>query len=100
MGVRNFLILGNGPLGCTPTETALLVEDNACNDRINEFMLMFNNKLQQSIPAINDKLEGSVFYYWDSYNSAMDIINNPSKYGITIEHSKNNNKITIDPFFD
>ncbi|KAJ8532559.1 hypothetical protein K7X08_012482 [Anisodus acutangulus] len=81
LGARKFLIVGIGPIGCTPAQRLLNSTDN-CNDEANLWAANYNKGLQSMLQKLKSQLKGDFNYsYFDNYSFLIDLIQNPTKYG-------------------
>lgn len=83
--VRKIVCAGVLPLGCAPH--VLLKSDRrrrkakACLHEVNEVVLDYNTRLEESIVAIDAELPDAQLVFCDVYQAVMEFINNPIKYG-------------------
>ncbi|XAR61635.1 Triacylglycerol lipase [Bertholletia excelsa] len=87
MGARRIAIFGLPPIGCLPSQRTLaggLLRE--CNEEYNQAAQLENGKLARGIKALNDSLHDpkARLVYVDIYNTMLDIIQNPKKYGFTV----------------
>lgn len=84
MGGRKIGIAGLAPIGCTPLQMSVKfkgMSNRTCVDEQNSDAVIYNSKLQKLLPEIQASLPGSKLAYISLYDPAMDILNNPQKYG-------------------
>ncbi|XP_017246350.1 GDSL esterase/lipase EXL3-like [Daucus carota subsp. sativus] len=85
LGARRIGVFGIPPIGCLPSQRTLQggVERN-CADNYNELAQLFNAKLSVELNSLNNRLPQARMVYLDVYNSLMEVILNPKKYGFSI----------------
>nr|XP_011467481.1 PREDICTED: GDSL esterase/lipase 2-like isoform X2 [Fragaria vesca subsp. vesca] len=85
-GGRKFGFLSLGPIGCHP---ALLVfqqpagKIGTCREKLTEMAQIHNKAISEALHALEIKLEGFRYSYFDFYTSMSERLNNPTKYGIS-----------------
>jgi len=85
MGARKVLVASIGPMGCIPLQLALRSSKNGkCDEKVNGDVRLFNVGVLAMVKQLNAKLPGAHFLYMDAYKGGMDIISNPSQYGLKI----------------
>ena len=84
LGCRNILVGGLPPMGCLPIQLTAKLRSlfRICVEQENKDSILYNQKLVNKLPEIQASLPGSKFLYANVYDSVMDMIRNPSKYGI------------------
>ncbi|GAA0163623.1 lipase [Lithospermum erythrorhizon] len=89
VGLRKFLLVGIGPLGCIPNQLATSKHDpGRCVDNVNQMLGFFNQGLVKLVDYMNNGTHpGSIFVYGNVYGAIGDILNNPSKYGMSNSHT-------------
>ncbi|CAF1982501.1 unnamed protein product [Brassica oleracea] len=80
MGARKFAVLGTLPLGCLPGARQLS-GDLICLPHVNHGAKIYNQKVANLVVKFRQSLPDGKFVYIDMYNSLLDVIENPSKYG-------------------
>ncbi|XP_076909546.1 GDSL esterase/lipase At3g50400-like [Bidens hawaiensis] len=84
--VRKFVFMGILPLGCAPrflhATNGSVADEVVCAADINNFVLEYNAYLEQRIVRLGMKLSDAQLIFCDFYRPMMEIINNPSTYGI------------------
>lgn len=80
MGVRKFAVLGTLPLGCLPGARQMS-GDLICLPHVNHGAKIYNQKVANLVVKFRQSLPDGKFVYIDMYNSLLDVIKNPSKYG-------------------
>ncbi|CDY57589.1 BnaAnng14660D [Brassica napus] len=80
MGARKFAVLGTLPLGCLPGARQLS-GDLICLPHVNHGAKIYNQKVANLVVNFRQSLPDGKFVYIDMYNSLLDVIENPSKYG-------------------
>ncbi|XP_057847610.2 GDSL esterase/lipase At2g42990 [Cryptomeria japonica] len=82
LGGRKFAMYGLPPMGCVPLERTLYGQSiSGCVEIYNQAALSYNTQLMSTISTLNTSLPDIKAVYVDIYNSSLDIIENPSKYG-------------------
>lgn len=72
-------------MGCLPiqmTAKSQTVMSRTCLEQENKDSVLYNQKLEKQLPQIEASLRGSKLLYANVYDPVMDMIKNPSKYGI------------------
>ncbi|XP_010448960.1 PREDICTED: GDSL esterase/lipase At5g55050-like [Camelina sativa] len=81
-GARRFLIIGVGPIGCTPGKRAKNSTIHECDGDANMWCSLYNDALVKMLQQLKQELQGSMTYtYFDNFKSLEDIISNPAPYG-------------------
>ncbi|KAH6810790.1 hypothetical protein C2S51_024552 [Perilla frutescens var. frutescens] len=80
--VRKVICAGVLPLGCAPHVLRNITRKQGCLQELNEVVLYYNKRLEESIVAIDAELVDARLVFCDVYQPVMDFINNPNKYGI------------------
>ncbi|XVF71390.1 hypothetical protein PTKIN_Ptkin12aG0033700 [Pterospermum kingtungense] len=80
LGARKILYHGLGPLGCIPSQR-VKSKNGQCLQRVNEWIMEFNSKVQILINSLNQRLPNSQMMFADTYPAVLDLINNPRVYG-------------------
>ncbi|XP_077217427.1 GDSL esterase/lipase At2g31540-like isoform X2 [Tasmannia lanceolata] len=84
LGGRKFIIAGLPPIGCVPLQITAKFKkpsERKCLHDQNADAIVYNSKLQNLLPKMQAELSTSKFSYVNIYDPAMDMINNPNKYG-------------------
>ncbi|KAG6648416.1 GDSL esterase/lipase EXL1-like isoform X2 [Carya illinoinensis] len=82
LGARRIGVLGAPPIGCVPSQRTLAGGIlRQCSERHNQAAKLFNTKLSSTLDSLNSSLDNSRIVYIDAYNSLLDLIENPQKYG-------------------
>ena len=81
------MCMGILPLGCAPR--ILWERDNAtavgdCVEEINLQVLEYNTMLEERIVELNSELFEAQIIFCDVYQGIMQIINDPTRYGIKL----------------
>ncbi|KAK6125645.1 hypothetical protein DH2020_040621 [Rehmannia glutinosa] len=104
-GLRKFFLGGIGPLGCIPNQLATnLPPTGKCVDDTNDVVGMFNKRLESLVDELNNKYNGSVFAYGNTFGAFIDILNNAKTYGFSVTDrgccgiGRNRGQITCLPF--
>lgn len=86
--VRKIICMGILPLGCTPRtvwewyNSTALHDGRGCIVEINELVLQYNTMLEEHIIELNTKLPNAQIIFCDAYQGIMEVIANPSHYGM------------------
>lgn len=82
MGARRIGVFGIPPIGCLPSQRTLQGGvQRQCAENYNELAQLFNVKLSDELNSLNNRLPDARMVYLDVYNSLMEVIHNPRKYG-------------------
>ncbi|KAL9682628.1 hypothetical protein QQ045_014430 [Rhodiola kirilowii] len=85
MGLRKFVLVGVGPLGCIPIELARgIAPPGRCVDPINQILGTFNEGLRLMVNQYNRNHPESIFVTANTYAIMGDMLNNPSTYGFSV----------------
>ncbi|PIN15790.1 Triacylglycerol lipase [Handroanthus impetiginosus] len=105
LGLRKFFLGGIGPLGCIPNQLAtVLPPSGKCVTYTNDLVGLFNNRLQSLVDELNNKYNGSIFSYGNTFGAFLDILNNAKNYGFSVTDrgccgiGRNRGQITCLPF--
>lgn len=84
LGSRNIVVGGLPPMGCLPVQMTTKMRNvmRFCVEQENTDSVLYNQKLVKKLPEIEASLPGSKFLYANVYDPVMDMIQNPSKYGM------------------
>lgn len=80
-------VAGLSPIGCLPIQMTSKFRRGAfrtCIEKENKDALLYNEKLQKLLPAIEASLQGSKIVYTNVYDPMMDMFQNPTKHGTYI----------------
>ncbi|KAI3450096.1 hypothetical protein Pfo_006761 [Paulownia fortunei] len=85
--VRKIVYAGVLPLGCAPHiqlqgDSSSNSVRKGCLDEVNMLVLEYNTRLEENIVAINAELPDAQIIFCDVYRAIMELINNPTAYGI------------------
>ncbi|XP_019155107.1 PREDICTED: GDSL esterase/lipase 1-like [Ipomoea nil] len=80
-GGRKFVILSVGTIGCVPSARA--VSSGECVEILQTLAKLHNEALQKMLNNLATNLPGFKYSYFDYFQSSIDTISNPSKYGFT-----------------
>ncbi|GER26624.1 GDSL esterase/lipase [Striga asiatica] len=85
LGARRIGIFGLPPIGWMPSQRTLWggLKRKPVN-KYNQIAELFNKKLSDEIDSLNKQYSEAKIVYVDVYNPALDIIQNPKKYGFEI----------------
>ncbi|KAG9439659.1 hypothetical protein H6P81_019824 [Aristolochia fimbriata] len=81
-GGRKFIVAGLAPIGCVPIQRNINLLSRLCKDDENLDATIYNSKLQNLLTQLQNSLPETRIGYVDIFNPAIDMINNPSKYGL------------------
>jgi len=78
------MVGGLPPMGCLPIQMTAKFRNalRFCLEQENRDSVLYNQKLQNLLPQIEASLTGSKILYSNVYDPMMDMMQNPSKYGI------------------
>lgn len=71
------------PFGCLPSQRTLgggLQRD--CYQDYNDASKLFNSKLSSMLDSLSQTLQDTKLVYFDYYNSLLELIQIPQKYGV------------------
>lgn len=69
-----------GPLGCIPSQR-VKSKQHECLKRVNEWVLVFNDRIRKLVASLNQQLPGARLMFADTYPTVLDLITNPTTYG-------------------
>lgn len=82
LGGRRIGVVGMPNIGCVPAQRTIEGGiERACADFENQAARLFNSKLVSQMDALRNKFQDAKFVYLDIFNSLMDVVQNPAKYG-------------------
>lgn len=83
VGARKFGIYSVAPPGCLPEQKTLYGKPglDGCVDELNQAALGYNTKLKAAISSLKAQFLDAKMVYIDIYESFIDIVRNPTKYG-------------------
>ncbi|KAH1109415.1 hypothetical protein AAZX31_04G022000 [Glycine max] len=85
LGARRIGVFGAPPLGCLPFVRALFGGlRRLCSEEINMASKLFNSKLSSELHKLNQSLPQAKVVYIHIYDSLLNIIQNPTKYGFEV----------------
>ncbi|XP_010534856.1 PREDICTED: GDSL esterase/lipase At1g71250 isoform X2 [Tarenaya hassleriana] len=85
LGLRKLFIAGIGPLGCIPNQRASgRAPLGRCLDSVNQMLGTFNEGLRSLVDQLNQRSQGAIFAYGNTYGAVGDILNNPTAYGFSV----------------
>lgn len=82
LGGRKIAFQNAGPLGCTPTMKIDPTLGDSCAQEPCTLAQMHNAALSATLKKLSKRLPGFKYSIFDYYNSLLERINNPSKYGL------------------
>lgn len=70
------------PVGCVPLQRTMFggLFTRRCNKPLNNMAKQFNARLSPALDSLDKELDGVIFYI-NVYDTLLDIIQNPEKYG-------------------
>ncbi|KAF7813984.1 GDSL esterase/lipase 1-like [Senna tora] len=81
-GGRKFGFFNVGPAGCSPTvKIHVNGTKGACHEKLLEVARLHNYQLPRVLRKLEKQLEGFKYSVFDFYNSALQVMKFPSKYG-------------------
>ena len=81
-GARRILVFSVMPVGCVPLQRTIAGGvRRKCAESTNHAAELFNSKLSAEVDSLTSKLADSRVAYIDWYTPAIDVIQNPKKYG-------------------
>ncbi|KAK9281953.1 hypothetical protein L1049_004862 [Liquidambar formosana] len=81
-GGRKFGFLGLGPLGCLPVVKLLVPGSTGdCLEEVTVLANLHNRALSETLKKLESQLKGFMYSILDFNTSAIERMNNPSKYG-------------------
>ncbi|EOA29359.1 hypothetical protein CARUB_v10025645mg [Capsella rubella] len=83
LGCRNIMVGGLPPIGCLPFQMTAKFHNifRFCLEQENRDSVLYNRKLEKLLPQIEASLTGSRIFYANIYDPAMEMIQNPDKFG-------------------
>ncbi|KAK3043170.1 hypothetical protein RJ639_001603 [Escallonia herrerae] len=78
-GGRNFGVFGLAALGCMP---AFRNASGHCKEEMISLVKLHNEALHNILHKLERQLKGFTYSYFDFYTTSLDLIHNPSKYGL------------------
>ncbi|KAG8377955.1 hypothetical protein BUALT_Bualt08G0087600 [Buddleja alternifolia] len=85
LGARKIGVHSIIPVGCLPGERTLLGGlTRKCAEKVNQGVTIVNAKLSYETKSLNQRLPGSKVVFIDTFNPILDVIQNPSKYGLEV----------------
>lgn len=82
LGARRILVFSVIPVGCVPLQRTIAGGiRRKCAESTNRAAELFNSKLSAEVDSLTSKLPDSRVAYIDWYTPAIDVIQNPKKYG-------------------
>ncbi|KAK9998868.1 hypothetical protein SO802_018471 [Lithocarpus litseifolius] len=95
LGCRKMMVVGLPPMGCLPIQITLkypIPINRKCIEHLNADSQSYNHKLVNLLSKLQAILPRSKFAYADIYQRAINMINNPQKYGKLIQPRTGNSK--------
>ncbi|XP_078435067.1 GDSL esterase/lipase At5g55050-like [Wolffia australiana] len=80
IGARKILVLGTGPIGCSPSKRAPS-KNNECDVEFNKPSMKFNTGVISILREMKTELADFSYSFFDTYAAFMEIISSPSSYG-------------------
>ncbi|CAI0475455.1 unnamed protein product [Linum tenue] len=101
---KKFVLIGVGPVGCSPSElTYHSLDGRTCVQRINSANQIFNDKLRSLVARLNRNVSDANFVFINAYGIVQDLIDNPGGHGFQVTNEaccgvgRNNGQITCLP---
>ncbi|KAI6691463.1 hypothetical protein NL676_028291 [Syzygium grande] len=86
LGAQKIIFHGLSPLGCIPSQR-VKSKQRECLHRVNDWVLVFNARVQKLLTSLNQRLPNARFTFADTYQAVLDLINNPTNYGFKVSHT-------------
>ncbi|KAG0456148.1 hypothetical protein HPP92_023936 [Vanilla planifolia] len=83
LGARKVIFDGLGPMGCIPSQR-VHSEDGGCLEQLNSWALQFNSRVRSLTTSLSLELPSAHFFFSDSYDIVLDLIQNPQSYGFKV----------------
>ncbi|XP_057447772.1 GDSL esterase/lipase 7-like [Lotus japonicus] len=83
LGARKIVIFEVGPVGCIPSVSKTHPHKGFCNEESNQFVSYFNKRLATMAKDLTSRLRSSTFVIGHTNSGGYDVINNPTKHGLT-----------------
>lgn len=80
LGARKLLVVGVGPLGCTPARRHDSSTED-CSDEVNNWANKYNQQLTSMLQGLKSELNDINYSYFDTYNALLNLIQKPADYG-------------------
>ncbi|CAA0827546.1 GDSL esterase/lipase [Striga hermonthica] len=103
-GARKFVLVGLGPIGCSPNVLARISPDGTtCAKNINDANQLFNNKLKALVDDSNKNTTDAKFIYINAFGIFQEFTEKPSTFGFKVTNAgccglgRNNGQITCLP---
>lgn len=82
LGARKLVVVGIGPLGCTPARRHESSTED-CSDEVNSWVKKYNQQLTSMLQALQSELSDIKYSYFDTYAALTEIIQNPATHGFS-----------------
>ena len=82
IGGRKFVFVGMGAFDCSPNMKSLSKKKGSCNEEITALIKIHNTELPETLKEIQGQLLEFQYVFFDFYNTLLERINNPSKFGM------------------
>ncbi|KAK2990746.1 hypothetical protein RJ640_003814 [Escallonia rubra] len=86
LGARKMVFHGLGPLGCIPSQR-VKSKRGQCLEQVNQWMLLFNSRVQKLMTTLNRNLPGAQLTFADTYQAVLDLITHPTAYGFKVSNT-------------
>ncbi|KAG2277074.1 hypothetical protein Bca52824_059629 [Brassica carinata] len=85
LGARKIGVFSAVPVGCVPLQRTMFggLFTRRCNKPLNNMAKQFNARLSPALDSLDKELDGVIFYI-NVYDTLLDIIQNPEKYGFEV----------------
>ncbi|KAL3676309.1 hypothetical protein R1sor_026257 [Riccia sorocarpa] len=86
-GARKFGVISAFAQGCLPVQLTLYQPTNRrqCVQKIQDFVQKYNAEYKAATQSLQSSLQGSTFYFADTFTITVDLYYNPKKYGLREE---------------
>ncbi|KAG2380923.1 GDSL esterase/lipase [Vigna angularis] len=86
LGGRKFGFANVGPIGCLPAVRALVKNGSTCLEEFSAIARLHNAALSKRLYELEKQLKGFKYSVTDFYAIFSEMLNNPTKYGISKSH--------------
>ncbi|KAK7266639.1 hypothetical protein RIF29_19288 [Crotalaria pallida] len=83
LGARKIVVFNIGPLGCIPAITRTHPHVGDCDEKTNQLVAYYNDRLNAMLTSLRSSLPGSKIVLGQANSLVNDALKNPSKYGLT-----------------
>lgn len=75
-----------GPIGCVPAIRVLVNNGSTCLEEFSAIARQHNTALSEKLLELEKQLKGFKYSVNDFYGALSEVLNNPTKYGISKTH--------------